>query len=144
MKARVDRSAEVFRKTAAPGPVAPVALADGSKVRVLYEGETNLDAPAASGAVHLRDVDGGVTRISAEVGADAGLFGSNYRDGHPVPGPGSLVVGHVCRSSAGNRNRCSCLSCALQSGLKRFVQTPRAVDLLIKKTGLDDDVEQSE
>ena len=45
--------------------------------------------------VHLRDGDGSVTRISAKVGAGAGLLGSDYRDGHPVHGPGSLVVGHV-------------------------------------------------
>lgn len=47
-KAPVDRSGEFLRAGAAPAAVAPVALADGSKYRVLYEGETNLDAPPAA------------------------------------------------------------------------------------------------
>jgi len=42
-----DRSAEVLRKLDAPASVPPLALPDGTKVRVLYESETRLDAPAA-------------------------------------------------------------------------------------------------
>jgi hypothetical protein len=47
-KTPVDRSGEFLRGSDAPPAVAPVALPDGSKYRILYEGETNLDAPAAS------------------------------------------------------------------------------------------------
>lgn len=44
----VDRAGEIFRQGAAPAPVAPAELAEGSTYKVLYEGETNLDAPAAT------------------------------------------------------------------------------------------------
>ena len=44
----VDRSGDFLPKGAAPPAVAPQALPDGTKVRILYEGETNPDAPAAS------------------------------------------------------------------------------------------------
>src|SRR5436190_1122942 len=47
-KKLVDRSGEILRIMDAPAAVAPAALPDGSKYRVLYEGETNPDAPAAS------------------------------------------------------------------------------------------------
>ncbi|HVE43132.1 MAG TPA: hypothetical protein VNM14_24870 [Planctomycetota bacterium] len=47
-KTPVDRSGEFLRGSDAPPAVAPVALPDGSNYRILYEGETNLDAPAAS------------------------------------------------------------------------------------------------
>ncbi|HZE97161.1 MAG TPA: hypothetical protein VE981_09040 [Planctomycetota bacterium] len=47
-KPAADRTGEILKKTSAPPAVSPVALTDGSKVRVLFEGETNLDAPAAS------------------------------------------------------------------------------------------------
>jgi len=47
-KKPVDRAEELLRKASAPAPVAPVTLADGSTLRVLYEGETNPDAPAAA------------------------------------------------------------------------------------------------
>lgn len=47
-KALADRSGEVLRKTATPAPVAPLSLADGTRIRVLYEGETRLDAPGAA------------------------------------------------------------------------------------------------
>jgi len=57
---------------------------------------------------------------------------SNHRDGHPVHGrdhwSSDMFVG-----AALDWNRVSYLPCALRSEIKRFVQTPRAVDLLIKK-----------
>jgi hypothetical protein len=43
----VDRSTEILRKTPAPASVPPATTPEGSKYKVLYEGETNLDAPAA-------------------------------------------------------------------------------------------------
>jgi len=43
-----DRSGEILNALRPPGNVAPLVLADGTKVRVLYETETNPDAPAAS------------------------------------------------------------------------------------------------
>jgi hypothetical protein len=67
-KAPVDRSGDVFKKTAAPAPVAPVALADGTKVRVLYEGETRLDAPAAA-----RIWDGKTVTLDAARGEHVGF-----------------------------------------------------------------------
>jgi hypothetical protein len=47
-KKSIDRSGEILRNTAAPAPVAPVMLADGTKLRVLYEGETNPEAAPAA------------------------------------------------------------------------------------------------
>ena len=43
-----DRTGEFLKSSAAPAAVPPVALADGSKYRILHEGETNPDAPSAS------------------------------------------------------------------------------------------------
>jgi hypothetical protein len=47
-KKAVDRSGEILRAQPAAEAVAPVAMADGTKVRVLYEGETNPDAAPAA------------------------------------------------------------------------------------------------
>ncbi|HEV3028717.1 MAG TPA: hypothetical protein VG457_14155, partial [Planctomycetota bacterium] len=47
-KGGVDRSGDLLRQSAAPAPVAPLTMADGTRVRMLYEGETQLDAPAAA------------------------------------------------------------------------------------------------
>ncbi|HLY11572.1 MAG TPA: hypothetical protein VKW04_19885 [Planctomycetota bacterium] len=47
-KAPVDRSGDLLRTSAAPPSPAPLTLADGTVLRVLYEGETRLDAPAAA------------------------------------------------------------------------------------------------
>jgi len=47
-KAPVDRSAEILKKISSPAPVAPLALVDGTRIRVLYEGETQLDASPAA------------------------------------------------------------------------------------------------
>src|SRR5262245_23332754 len=47
-KKAVDRAADFLRNAPAPAGVAPVALPDGSKYRILHEGETNPDAPAAA------------------------------------------------------------------------------------------------
>jgi len=55
------------------------------------------------------------------MGAGAGLLGGKHRDGQLVHGPGPLVVRHVGRLRAGNRNRDSYLPCALRSAIKRFV-----------------------
>jgi len=43
-----DRSGEILKKVEAPAAVAPLALADGTKVRVLFENETNPDAAPAA------------------------------------------------------------------------------------------------
>lgn len=47
-KKAADRTADFFKTAAAPAAVAAVALPDGSKYRILHEGETNPDAPAAA------------------------------------------------------------------------------------------------
>jgi len=47
-KKPADRSGEILRKSAAPPAVAPAALADGSKYRILYETETNPEAAPAA------------------------------------------------------------------------------------------------
>ena len=47
-KKAVDRSADFLRAGAPPAAVAPVALPDGSKYRILHEGETNPDASPAA------------------------------------------------------------------------------------------------
>jgi hypothetical protein len=47
-KKSVDRAGELLRHAAAPAPVAPAQLAGGTKLRVLYEGETNPDAAPAA------------------------------------------------------------------------------------------------
>jgi hypothetical protein len=47
-KIRADRSGEFLRKMGAPAAVGPAALSGGSRYKILHEGETNLEAPAAS------------------------------------------------------------------------------------------------
>src|SRR6201999_2430277 len=54
--------------------------------------------------VHVCNGDSAVTRVSAKVGAGAGLFGSIGCDGKQVHGSGSLVVGHVGGIGSWNRN----------------------------------------
>jgi hypothetical protein len=63
-----DRSAEVLKKLDAPASVAPLALSDGTKVRVLYESETRLDAPAAG-----RIWDGHTVKLHAARGEFVGF-----------------------------------------------------------------------
>ena len=46
--APADRSAELLRKTAAPPAGTTASGPEGSKYRILFEGETNLEAPAAA------------------------------------------------------------------------------------------------
>ncbi len=67
-KKAVDRSGEFLRAGDAPPAVAPVALPDGTKYRILYEGETNLDAPAAS-----RLWDGRTISLAAARGEHVGF-----------------------------------------------------------------------
>jgi hypothetical protein len=55
-KKAADRSAEFLRSGPAPAAVAPVALPDGSKYRILYEGETNPDAPAPARLWNGREI----------------------------------------------------------------------------------------
>jgi hypothetical protein len=67
-KKSVDRSGEFLRNAAPPPAVAPASLAGGASYRVLYEGETNLDAPAAA-----RIWDGRSISLSAARGEHVGF-----------------------------------------------------------------------
>jgi hypothetical protein len=67
-KKLADRAGEVLRKTAAAAAVAPAVLPDGSKYKILYEGETNLEAPAAA-----RLWDGRSLNLSAARGEHVGF-----------------------------------------------------------------------
>lgn len=51
-----DRTGDFLKGGPAPAAVTPVALPDGSKYRILHEGETNPDAPAASRLWNGREV----------------------------------------------------------------------------------------
>ncbi len=67
-KTPADRSGEILKKSDAPATVAPLALADGTKVRILYETETNPDAPSAS-----RIWDGKTIHVDAARGEHVGF-----------------------------------------------------------------------
>ena len=68
-----DRTNDFLKSAPAPAAVAAVALPDGSKYRILHEGETNPDAPAASRVWNGREVNLPAARgehVAFEIGVE--------------------------------------------------------------------------
>jgi len=84
-----DRSGDFLKKTPAPVSAAPASLAEGATFRILYEGETNLEAPAAG-----RLWDGRSVTLEAARGEHVGFeLGVDLRQSRTIllDGPGFVV-----------------------------------------------------